>query len=52
MKNEPFFKFVAAAIFAGVVLAFGNLSTDATTLSSTKPERLAVGMLNPLSAKS
>jgi hypothetical protein len=52
MKNDPFFKFVAAAILAGVVLAFGNLSTDSSARSPLKSERLAVGKIITLSAKS
>ncbi|MEN9402530.1 MAG: hypothetical protein RL091_1233 [Verrucomicrobiota bacterium] len=52
MKNEPFFKYVAAAIFAGVILAFGNLSTDSSAPSPTKPDLLAAGRSITVSARS
>lgn len=52
MKNEPFFKYVAAAIFAGVILAFGNLSTDSSAPSPTKPDLLAAGRSITASARS
>ncbi len=35
MKNDPYFKFVAAIILAGVILAFGSSSAPSAKLAAT-----------------